>query len=150
MDTSLYSIKKIFWLDSTHTDTSYVKREKFRELAKDFLDIPDLSDNKFSDLYTEEKFYDEGLNRVILTCKPKDPETALIQRQEVLISPDPSGDKVKSIIIDLSIINKDSSVQKRMLWSVNQNFQVATIVQKKGQAETNSISKVVWDEKEDE
>ena len=150
VDTSLYPIKKITWMDSTHTDTTYVKREEFRSLAKDFLKIPDLTDKKFRNLYTEEKFYDEGLNQVILTCKPKDPDAVSIQRQEVLITPDPSGDKVKSIIIDLSITNKDSSVQKRMLWRVDQSFQVATIIQKNGQAEITSIMKVAWDEKDNE
>jgi hypothetical protein len=150
VDTSFYPVIKITRLDSTHQDTVYVKREEFSNLAKDFLEIPDLSEKKYISLYTEEKFYDEGLNRVVFTYKPVNPEAAIIQRQEVLITPDPSGDKVKSIYIDLSIINKDSSVQKKMLWQVDQRFQVATIIQKPGQPETSSVIKVVWNEKNDE
>ncbi len=150
VDTSFYPIEKITWLDSTHADTAYVKREEFKSLAKDFLEIPDLSEKKLSRLYAEEKFYDEGLNRVILSYKPKNPDTASVQQQEVLITPDPSGDKVKSIIINMNITNKDSSIQKRMLWKVDQSFQVATIVQKSGQPETTSVMKVTWNEKGNE
>ncbi|HYM95386.1 MAG TPA: hypothetical protein VET23_14710 [Chitinophagaceae bacterium] len=151
VDTSLYGIKKIIWLDSIRTDTVYLKREEFRNLAKDFLEIPDLSDKKYASLYTEEKFYDEGLNRVVLTCKPKKPDEAIIQRQEVLITPDPSGDKVSNFIIDLSMTSKGSSLQKKLLWQVDHSFQVVTSVQKHGQAETTSIMKVIWkDEKENE
>ena len=150
VDTSLYPIKKIIWLDSIQMDPIYVKREEFRNLAKDFLEIPDLTDKKFRTLYTEEKFYDAGLNQVIFSYIPKKPDVVLIRRQEVLITPDPSGDKIKNIIIDLFIAGKDSSVQKKMLWRVDQSFQVATIVQKNDQAESTSILKVAWNEKEDE
>ena len=150
VDTSLYPIEKIIWLDSIRTDTIYVKREEFRDLAKDFLTVPELTDKKNSSLYIEEKFYDAGMNQVVLTYKPKDPDKVTVQRQEVLITPDPSGDKVKSIIIDQVITNKDSSVQKKLLWQVDQSFQVVKIIQKNGQPEITSIMKVLWDEKKDE
>src|ERR1044071_495268 len=64
IDTSLYSIKKIISIDSIHSDTVFVPREEFRNLAKDFLDLPDLTEKKFKDRYIEEKLFDEQINRV--------------------------------------------------------------------------------------
>ena len=146
VDTSLYSIKKITYIDSIRSDTVYYPREQFRELAKDFLNIPDLADSKYEDRFIEKEDFDETLNRVIITCEPINPEKEEIQRQEVLIRPDPSGDKVTSIIIDHVISNKDSSVQKRMLWQVDKSFQVTTIRQLPGQPETISTIRVIWNE----
>ncbi len=114
IDTSLYSIREITFQDSTHMDTTFIKREQFRDAAKDFLALPDLTESQYKGRFTEEKMFDAGMNRVILSCTPKDPEKEDIQRQEVLIIPDPAnGDKVKSIIVDLAIENKDSSIQKK-------------------------------------
>jgi hypothetical protein len=63
-----------------------------------------------------------------------------------LIRPDPGGDKITSIIINSVNNSKDSSVQKRMLWQVDQSFQVITTRQLPGQPETISTIKVVWNE----
>ena len=146
IDTSLYSIRKLVYVDSLRTDTIYIHPEQFREAAKDFLSIPDLSTAKYENRYTEEKQFDETLNRVVLTYTPLKPEKEEIQRQEVLIKPDPSGDKMTNIIINRVINTKDSSVQKRLLWKVDESFQVITIKQLKGQPETTSTVKVVWGE----
>lgn len=146
VDTSLYSIRKIIYVDSTRTDTVYYNREQFRVLASDFLSIPDLSSSKYEDRFKEEKQFDETLNRVVITYLPLNPESEEIQSQEVLIRPDPSGDKVTSIIIDLFKDNKDSSLQKRMLWQVDKSFQVTTTRQLPGLPETNSTIRVIWNE----
>ncbi|HUM64286.1 MAG TPA: hypothetical protein PLV32_00480 [Chitinophagaceae bacterium] len=148
IDTSLYSIRKYVIIDSLDTDTIYVPREKFREIATDFLTIPDLSEPKYKDRYQEEKMFDETLNSVLLTYTPLDPDKEQVQRQEVLIKPDPSGDKITNIIINLSVDTKDSSVHKRMLWKVDQGFQVITTRQLAGQPETITTEKVIWGENE--
>src|SRR5258705_7800257 len=63
VDTSLYSIIKIVHQDTLHYDTTYIKREEFRDAAKDFLEIPDLSAPKTANRFTEEKLFDETMNR---------------------------------------------------------------------------------------
>jgi len=146
VDTSLYAIRKITFIDSVRADTAYYPREQFRELAKDFLNIPDLADSKYEDRFTEKNTFDETMNRVILTCEPVNPVKEELQRQEVLIRPDPSGDKVTSIIIERLVNTKDSLVQKRMLWQVDKSFQVTTIKQLPGQPETSSTFRVIWNE----
>ena len=149
VDTSFYPIIKITWLDSVHTDTTYIKREDYRGLAKDFLEIPDISTPKYKDLYTEEKFYDESLNKVILTYRPKDLNTVILQHQEVLINRNTEGDKVSSFLIDLMITNKDSAVEKKLLWKADRSFLVLSSVQKPGQTETSQRFKVIWNENDD-
>ena len=151
IDTSLYAIKKIVYIDSIHSDTTYIHRDLFRQLAKDFLDIPDLVEKKYKKRYREEKLFDETLNRVIITYKPENPDKEELQSQEVLIAPNlATGDRVTSIIIDRVISNRDSFLQKNMLWQVDQYFQVTTTMQKPGQSETITILKVAWNEKEEE
>lgn len=148
IDTSLYTIRKLVYIDSVKTDTLYLRREQFREAAKDFLSIPDLSSSAYDDRYTEEKRFDETMNRVVLTYSPLKPEKEEIQGQEVLIKPDPAGDKITNIIINRIVNTKDSSVQKRLLWTVDESFQVITTKQLNGQPETTSTIKVVWGENE--
>ena len=74
VDTNLYPIIKIISKDSLNADTFFVKREEFRELAKEFLEIPDLTLKKYKKLFLETKFLDQSLNRVIITYRPKYPE----------------------------------------------------------------------------
>ncbi len=150
VDTSLYSIKKIISTDSVHSDTIFIPREEFRGLARDFLDIPDLSEKKYKPRFIEEKLFDQTLNRVIITYTPQNPDKEEIQHQEVLITPQPSGDKVKSIIIEWVVSNKDGFLQKKMLWQVDRSFQVTTTSQKPAQPEITTVLKVSWDEKEEE
>ncbi len=143
IDTSVYAILKIVTTDS-FSDTVYIKREEFRQYANDFLNMPDISEKKWNDDYIETKMYDEDLKMVILNYMPKDADKE-IRRQEVMIAPgQQSDDKVKTIIIDRVITNKDSSVQKNMLWQVDKLFQVVTVINKNNQPEKIQKLKVVW------
>ena len=151
IDTSLYSIKKIIYIDSVRSDTEYIHRENFRSIARDFLEIPDLAEKKYRSRFIEESMFDESMNRVILTYKPVNREKEEITVQEVLISPGQgTEDKVMSIIIDRVISNRDGYLQKNMLWQVDRYFQVTTTLQKPGQPETITIMKVTWNEEETE
>ena len=151
VDTSLYSIKKIVYIDSLQSDTVYIKREDFHNLAKDFLDIPDIADKKYSTRFIEERSFDETLNRVILSYKPIYPDKEELQKQEVLITPDvATEDKVTSIIIEKVIIDRNGFLQKNMLWQVDQSFLVTTTRQMPGQPETITTLKVTWNEKDNE
>jgi hypothetical protein len=146
IDTSLYSIRKLVFVDSLRTDTIYLHRENFRDEAREFLSVPDISSASFRKRYVEEKMFDETLNRVLLTYTPLNPDKEEIQRQEVLIKPDPSGDKVTNIIINTVMNSRDSSVQKKLLWKVGESFQTTITKQLAGQPEKTSIVKVIWNE----
>lgn len=147
VDTSLYSIMKINMLDSLHRDTVYIPREEFRAVAKDFLDIPDLSVQKVAEKFKEgAPRYDELLNRVIITYTPINPDKEEIKKQEMLVTPSAAGDKVNNIIVIREISNRDSFLQKKMLWQLDKYFQIVTTSQKKGTPEVTTILKVSWNE----
>jgi hypothetical protein len=143
IDTSLYQIVKLLSVDSTW-DTAYIKREEFRSYAKDFLNLHDLTEKQYADKYEESKFFDASLNRVIITYTPKD-KSQEIQREEVTIAPGQDGDdKVKNIIVNTLASSGDSSVAKKMLWTVDESFQVTTIVQKAGHEDSAYTMKITW------
>ena len=147
VDTSLYPIIKIIKIDST-ADTTYIKREEFRSAAKDFLELPDLTDKKFRDDYTENRLFDESINRVIITYLPKK-ENLEIQRQEILIMPGDGGeDKVRSIIFDVQKSTPDRIIIKRMLWLFDESFQIVTITQNNNRPDSIITTEVIWNRQE--
>lgn len=152
VDTSLYSIMKVVYYDSLHSDTMYIPREEFEVAAADFLAIPDLSDQKIASRYKEEPArYDESLNRVIITYTPLNPEREEIKSQELLVTPNAAtGDKVNNIIILREISNRDSFLQKKMLWQMDRSFQVITTRQEPGKPEIIITTKVSWNEDADQ
>lgn len=152
VDTSLYPIIKITTVDSLAPDTVYIPREQFATAAKDFLDIPDLSDPKVANKYKEEQAtYDESLNRVIITYTPLKPDKEEIKKQEILVTPsEAGGDKVSNVILVREINNRDSFLQKKMLWQMDKSFQVVTTSQKPGMPEKVTIMKVSWNEPKEE
>lgn len=147
VDTSLYSIMRLDYVDSARIDTSYIPREQFRQVAAEFLSIPDISARKYRDRYVEKEQYDELTDRVILSYNPVDATKEEIQSEEVLIRPDAaSGDKVTSIIVNRLINTRDSIVQKRLLWQVDESFQVVIMKQLPGKDETLTRYRVTWNE----
>lgn len=147
IDTSLYAITRVVYSDSLHSDTTYIRREDFRSVAKEFLDIPDLSEKKVAKQYMEETRYDELLNRVIITYKPINSDDGEIKKQEIQVTPDlTTGDKVNNIIINRVINNRDGFLQKDMLWQIDKSFQVVTTTRQPGQPEKITTTKVTWNE----
>ena len=147
VDTSVYSIMRIVFVDTSRKDTTYLKREEFADAARDFLSLPDLAKPEYHDRFKEENNYDETLGRVMMIYSPVKISEEVIQREEILIKPGPP-DQVSSIFITTSQNNKDSSIEKKMLWNVDQSFQVTTIKQYPGQPEITSTIKVSWNESE--
>lgn len=147
VDTSLYAITKVVYTDSIHRDTSYIRREDFRSVAKEFLEIPDLSVKKEAKKYKEETRYDELLNRVIITYTPENPEEAEIKKQELQVTPNiATGDKVNVILINRVINNRDGFLKKDMLWQMDKSFQIVTTTQQPGKPEIITTTKVAWNE----
>lgn len=145
VDSSVYPIMLIISRDSTF-DTIHVRREQFRELADDFLSIPDITREKTEQKYKEDKFYDEDIMRAVLTYSAID-DKIQVRRQEVHILPNPfEGDKLTTIFIDMIYANRDSSVEKRMLWEIDKYFQVRTRIEKPGKPAIEKTEKVTWNE----
>lgn len=145
VDTSLFSIRKVVQVDGT-ADTSYIKREDFKNAASDFLNLPDISQKKWRNDYTETKSFDPLLNKAVLTYTAKNPEAA-IRKEQVFIQPgNGEEDRVTTIIIDQLLQNGDSTVQKNLIWQVNNHFQIAISTQKNKAPEKIKTIKVFWND----
>jgi len=148
VDTSLYRILKLVSVTDSTYDTTFAKREDFKNLAKDFLETPDIS-KKFGGKYTEERMMNNELGLAVFIATTQD-EDLEVRRQEVRILPDPPNDQIQSIYIEKLKGNNDSSVLKRMTWYTDRKFQIVTITQKKNQKEKTSVMQVIWNDKGDE
>lgn len=148
VDTSLFSIVKTITYDSLHTDSFFVSREDFSQEARDFLEIPDLADPKVAKRYKDvSPMYDQSLGRVIFKYEPVDPQKEEVKSQEFLATPVPGKDaKINNVIVVREISNRDSFLQKKMLWQINRSFQVVTTSQKPGKPEQITVTKVTWNE----
>ncbi len=129
-----------------HTDSVYIKSAEFDQLAKEFLPAS-LEEPAFGKAFNETSFLDQTTQSATFTYSRKDKAPGL-QRVDVLASPDPGYDKVKSIYLEQSIMNKDTSITKKMYWKAGKSFQIISIVQPSGQPAISSQLKVVWDNSE--
>ncbi len=142
VDTSVYRIIKVIKTDSV-SDTTYLKREEFRDVAKDFLSIPDISSEELKDDYTETKLFIQDIDQVALNYMPKKPDKE-ITRQEVMIKPGTDGDKVQSIFINRINNSKEGSIQKILFWEVDKQFKIVTLTQFPDQPEKTQTIEVIW------
>ena len=146
VDTSLYKIIQVVSSEG-RSDTSYIPREKFREVAKDFLSIPDITSKKLKKHYEESQIVEEESNTVVLNYLPKKQDLEL-KRLDVTIIPTPSssGDQVSSIFIDHWKEAGDSTILKKMTWTVGKKFLVTKIIQTPNQKERIVRTEVIWND----
>jgi hypothetical protein len=148
VDTSLYTITELNIIDSTRTDTVLRNRSEFRSLAREFLELPALNEEKYRTRYKQEVMYDTTMGRVIVVCLPVEATKEIIQRQELILKPNLEGkdSEIENIIVDYVQNSRDSSVQKKMLWNAHRSFIITTIKQLPGKDEIITTRKVTWNE----
>ncbi len=146
VDTSVYRIIKVTKIGN-RSDTTFLKREEFKNAAKDFLSLPDISSDRLKDDYRETRLFDQDLEQVTLNYMPIEPDEE-ITRQDVMIKPNPDGDgdKVQSIFINQSIPEEDSTINKILFWEVDKKFRVVTTVQKPKANERTEVVEVIWND----
>jgi hypothetical protein len=146
IDTSLYRIVKVETIDTT-TSTSYIRREDFRKYAEPFLEIPDITANKWQEDYKETKMFDEAMNKIILTYTTAEPKNE-VRREDVVLDPTNAegNSEVTTIIINTVRDFKDSSIEKNMVWYVDKRFTIVTKVQKAGHPEKVKQVEVIWND----
>lgn len=149
VDTSLYSIMKIVSTDSLHTDTSYVKREDFAEMAKEFLSLPELSNPDVAKKFREESRYDSLIKKAVIAYYPIS-EKEEIQKVELLASiSDVSKDgnnKVTNIIVEKGKTNRNGSLIQKMYWNTDKNFTITTFSQIPGEPEKVTTTRLIWND----
>ena len=143
LDTSLYSIIK-YETTGNVTDTLYLKREDVRKFAAPFLTLPEIADKEYYENYTEERLIDAQQETLNITSTAKS-ENAEIQKQIMVITlADVSSGKVQSIFIDRYIPSKDSTVEQKLFWEMDQYFSIRNIIEKENQHEKTRFTKVAW------
>lgn len=143
LDTSLYGITKYETADNT-TDTTYPTRDEIRKIAAPFLTLPEIADKNYYKNYTEERLIDAQQETLNITSTAKD-ENAEIQKQIIVITlADVSSGKVQSVFIDRYVSSKDSTVEQKLFWEIDQYFSIGSIIEKENQSEKTRFTKVVW------
>src|SRR6187399_2300575 len=134
LDTSLYGVTKYETTDNI-TDTTYLTRDEIRKFASPFLSLPEIADKNYYKNYTEEKVIDAQQETLNITSTAKN-ENAEIQKQIIVIAlADVYNGKVQSIFIDRHIASKDSTVEQKLFWEMDQYFSIRNIIEKENQPE---------------
>ena len=143
LDTSLFGITQ-YETAGTTTDTIYPRRDEIRSIAAPFLSLPEIADENYYANYTEERLIDAQQETLNITSTAKN-ENAEIQKQIIVIAlADVSSGKVQSIFIDRYISLKDSTVEQKLFWEIDNYFSIGSIIEKENQPEKTSFTKVVW------
>jgi len=127
IDTSLYRLVKIETVDG-RPDTSFIQRDSFKIYAADFLQLPDIASDKWSDDYEETRMFDDMLNNSVLTYTTTEPDNEL-RRADVVIdaTADAEGNTpVNTIIIHQAKQEGKDHIEKNMVWYVNRRFTIIT------------------------
>lgn len=144
LDTSLFQFTKLETVDGK-TDTTFLKREEIRTLAKDFLSLPDITQSDYSGKYTEDRFIDESSNTLNITATAKN-EHLEIQKQIIMVPLNQyTSGSVQSLYIDRIIDTKDSTLEQKLFWQMDKFFRIASIIQKANTPEKTKLLTVKWD-----
>jgi hypothetical protein len=144
VDTSLYRIIKIESANG-RSDTSFLKREEFSKIARDFVEIPDIAAKKIKNDYEETQMYDESLQSIILTYTTSERENK-VQRQDVILGQanEDGNSDVSTIIVHTMENSKKTSIEKNMVWYVNKRFIIVTKTNTANQPEKIEKLEVIW------
>jgi hypothetical protein len=125
------------------TDSGYIKLDEFHKLAQEFLPS-DLNKESFENNFSETSFFDNTTHysSFLYSGNKKNLEVnrvdVLVEREDVVY------DKVRSIYMEKTIENRDSSVTRKLYWKAGKNFQINTEIRTPGEGVVTRQVKVVW------
>jgi hypothetical protein len=125
------------------TITTSLSEAEFHALAMAFRK-PDINDPSLKKFYTESSYEDKSLESVILSYASSNPALE-IQKIDVIVKPNPVGDKVKTIYIEKQWKAGDTTVRQKLYWKASHNFQLITEKQVNNTRLPAELVKVVWD-----
>ena len=144
LDTSLYAFTMYDKTD-LRSDTTYLKREEVRKHAEPFLSLPDITDKKNYEKYTEEKLIDAQTDLLSIISTLKEEESSEVLKQIMVIDvTDVSSAKVKSIYIDRSITSNDSIIEQKLFWQIDRYFTINSAIIKENQPDKTHFKRVAW------
>ena len=144
LDTSLYAFI-MYDKSDLRSDTTYLKREEVRKHAEPFLSLPDITDKKNFEKYTEERLIDAQTDLLSIISTLKEEESSEVLKQILVIDvTDVSSAKVKSIYIDRSINSSDSIIEQKLFWQIDKYFTINSAIIKENQPDKTHFTKVAW------
>ena len=149
VDSFPFRIMRYHIVNSTYTekmDSGIITTGVFDQLAREFL-RSELDSAHFENSFEENSFVDRSTNLVSFTYSTKDSVYGL-KRVDVLLSPGAGTDKLKSIYMEVSAGNKDTTQISKLYWKAGRNFKILHIQQPKSGKETSNQTIVVWDSRD--
>ena len=145
LDTSMYRFICIETVNGV-SDTADINREAVTRYAKDFIDIPDITDPENGSDYSEMSSYDSLMGRVLMSYTAYDKEDIEVVKQDVTVVPGFGAmpDEVKTVYIEKIVSDDDTVTEKKMLWEMDRFFHIRTIKQTKNNAEQVHDLKIQW------
>jgi hypothetical protein len=143
LDTSLYTFFKIETTDG-RSDTTPVRNAEVKVYARDFAELPDLSDSDIKDDYAVDKLFDDIQNAFVFTYTTK--EDHPVQQQQVTVEPafnEKGQNDIRSVYVDLWQEEDGVSTRKRMMWETK-GFYITTTTEAEGQAQKTKTTKIIW------
>lgn len=126
--------------DGQGSDTSIVGKGDFRRMALEAFQ-PDITIAPLNELYHEEVFMDQTLNRVVIRYGTEDPDAEI---RLLEISLDPDREKVKSIYLEKRITSGDTVQTAKTIWTVGRQLQVNRIRRVGGSPIAPLRERFVW------
>jgi hypothetical protein len=125
------------------TDSAIIVARDFDRLAQAFLPAG-IDSTAFEKNFTENSFMDQTTQALTFNYTIKNQDSGL-QRVDVLATPNPGFDKVKSIYMEQNLKRNDTSILERMTWKAKRRFQIISIYSPSKAASFTSQLDVIWD-----
>ena len=125
------------------TDSAFIERPEFKMLAGAFTGS-DLEKTSLEAKYTEHSFLDQTTGYYTMTYEPKTSD-APYNRIDVLVKPGATFDNVKSIYLEKSTSQNDTSINERLYWKANISFRITKEKIYKNQTPVVEQLLVIWD-----
>ncbi|HEY8387942.1 MAG TPA: hypothetical protein VIK74_05025 [Parasegetibacter sp.] len=105
-----------------NTDSGYISLDEFAALAAVF-GRPDFSSEPLKKWYKETSFVDETLNMITFNYQALK-DTLELQRADILLTQETTGNKVSSVYMEKQIPAEDGTVFQKLYWKADSHFQI--------------------------
>jgi hypothetical protein len=141
VDTMPFGIEKRIEINGKLTDSGFISKEYFKEMANSFLEI-DPNSPALKPSYTENSFTDLTTNRITFSISTKKSDLPL-QNADILLNAE--NQKVKNVLLKKYIHSPDSTILQYLVWVDKMHFQISETITRKNQASYTRVTRVVWD-----
>jgi hypothetical protein len=142
VDSTPVAIRK-FVTAGGRTDSSFIKPAEFDALAMQFL-VPEFRNGQFEKDFTETSFIDNATQAATFTYSPTNKDLPLT-RVDIIATPHDTVHQLNSVYLERSRVTGDSSILEKMYWRAGKQFQVITLIRKKGGPPVQRKLTVSWD-----